>query len=44
MSRAGLPIGMQFIGPADAEPVLFSLARVVEETSGVAELRPPDAA
>ena len=43
LSSAGLPIGMQFIGPADSEPFLFALARTVEEQAGVAGLRPPDA-
>ena len=34
---------MQLIGPVDSEPVLFALARRVEESAGVAGLRPPDA-
>jgi aspartyl-tRNA(Asn)/glutamyl-tRNA(Gln) amidotransferase subunit A len=42
-SAGGLPIGMQFVGPADAEPLLFAFARVVEEGSGAAERRPPGA-
>ena len=43
LSPEGLPIGMQLIGPVDSEPVLFALARRVEESAGVAGLRPPDA-
>jgi len=43
LSSEGLPIGMQFIGPVDSEPVLFALARSVEESAGVSTLRPPDA-
>jgi amidase len=39
----GLPVGMQFIGPADAEPLLFALARVVEKASGAGDRRPPGA-
>ncbi len=42
-SEEGLPVGMQLIGPADAEPLLFALARVVEEASGAAQRRPPGA-
>jgi aspartyl-tRNA(Asn)/glutamyl-tRNA(Gln) amidotransferase subunit A len=29
-SRAGLPVGMQLVGPAGSEPLLFSAARAVE--------------
>ena len=43
LSPEGLPIGMQLIGPVDSEPVLFARARRVEESAGVAGLRPPDA-
>ena len=42
-SRDGLPIGMQFIGPGDAEPLLFALARVLEGASGVLARRAPGA-
>jgi aspartyl-tRNA(Asn)/glutamyl-tRNA(Gln) amidotransferase subunit A len=42
-SRDGLPIGMQFIGPADSEPLLFALARVLEGASGVLARRAPGA-
>lgn len=42
-SADGLPIGMQFIGPSDAEPLLFALARVLEDVSGVLERRAPGA-
>lgn len=38
-----LPIGMQFIGPDDSEPLLFALARVVERAAGVVGVRPPGA-
>jgi aspartyl-tRNA(Asn)/glutamyl-tRNA(Gln) amidotransferase subunit A len=34
-SAEGLPIGMQLIGPADSEPLLFRLARAVESAAGV---------
>ncbi len=39
----GLPVGMQLVGPADSEPLLFALARAVEVASGAAERRPPGA-
>jgi aspartyl-tRNA(Asn)/glutamyl-tRNA(Gln) amidotransferase subunit A len=39
-ASGGLPVGMQFIGPDDSEPLLFRLARVVEATAGVAGRRP----
>lgn len=42
-SRDGLPIGMQLIGPGDAEPLLFALARVLEDASGVLLRRAPGA-
>jgi aspartyl-tRNA(Asn)/glutamyl-tRNA(Gln) amidotransferase subunit A len=38
-----LPIGMQFIGPDDSEPLLFALSRVIEKAAGVAGRRPPGA-
>jgi aspartyl-tRNA(Asn)/glutamyl-tRNA(Gln) amidotransferase subunit A len=44
LSAEGLPIGMQLIGPADSEPLLFRLARVIEEGAGVCGRRPPGAA
>jgi aspartyl-tRNA(Asn)/glutamyl-tRNA(Gln) amidotransferase subunit A len=42
-SRDGLPIGMQLIGPGDSEPLLFALARILEEASGVLARRAPGA-
>ncbi len=42
-SRDGLPIGMQLIGPGDSEPLLFALARVLEDASGALARRPPGA-
>ena len=42
-SAGGLPVGMQFVGPADSEPLLFRLARAVEGAAGVAGRRPPGA-
>ena len=42
-SRDGLPVGMQLVGPGDSEPLLFRLARAVEEAAGVSGRRPPDA-
>jgi aspartyl-tRNA(Asn)/glutamyl-tRNA(Gln) amidotransferase subunit A len=30
LSREGLPIGMQLVGPAGSEPLLFAFAREVE--------------
>ena len=42
-SPEGLPVGMQFVGPADSEPLLFALARAVEEACGAADRRPPGA-
>ncbi len=42
-SRDGLPIGMQLIGPGDSEPLLFALARVLEDASGVLARRAPGA-
>jgi aspartyl-tRNA(Asn)/glutamyl-tRNA(Gln) amidotransferase subunit A len=43
LSRDGLPVGMQLIGPGDAEPLLFALARVLEGASGVLGRRAPGA-
>ncbi len=40
LSSDGLPIGMQLVGPADSEPLLFSLARAVEEAAGLSGVRP----
>lgn len=40
-SREGLPIGMQLVGPADSEPLLFRLGSAIEEAAGVADLSPP---
>ncbi|HUM03504.1 MAG TPA: amidase family protein, partial [Thermoanaerobaculia bacterium] len=40
-SKGGLPVGMQFVGPADSEPLLFRLARGVEAAAGVSGRRPP---
>jgi aspartyl-tRNA(Asn)/glutamyl-tRNA(Gln) amidotransferase subunit A len=42
-SGDGLPIGMQLVGPGDAEPLLFALARVLEEGSGALLRRAPGA-
>ncbi len=42
-SRDGLPIGMQFIGPGDTEPLLFAFARVLEGASGALARRAPGA-
>jgi len=42
-SADGLPIGMQLVGPADSEPLLFRLARVIEASAGVTGRRPPAA-
>lgn len=42
-SSEGLPIGMQFIGPADSEPLLFALSRVIEKAAGVVGRRPAGA-
>ncbi len=42
-SRDRLPIGMQFTGPIDSEPLLFALAEAVESRAGVVGVRPPGA-
>jgi len=38
---AGLPIGMQLIGPVFSEPTLLAVGRMYEKASGVARLVPP---
>jgi aspartyl-tRNA(Asn)/glutamyl-tRNA(Gln) amidotransferase subunit A len=40
LSGAGLPIGMQLIGPVFSEGALLRAARMYEKASGVARLRP----
>ncbi|MCY2928327.1 MAG: Asp-tRNA(Asn)/Glu-tRNA(Gln) amidotransferase subunit GatA [Planctomycetota bacterium] len=40
VSPAGLPIGMQLIGPAFSEDVLLRAGRLYEKASGVTRLRP----
>jgi len=40
LSRAGLPIGMQLIGPAFSEALLLRTARMYEKASGVTRLVP----
>ncbi len=42
-TSGGLPVGMQFIGPGDSEPLLFRLGRAVEASAGAAGRRPPAA-
>lgn len=42
-SAGRLPIGMQLIGPADSEPLLFALGRVLEDASGARLERAPGA-
>jgi len=41
LSRAGLPIGMQLIGPALSEETVLRAGRMFEKASGVARLKPP---
>ncbi|MBC7541226.1 MAG: Asp-tRNA(Asn)/Glu-tRNA(Gln) amidotransferase subunit GatA [Candidatus Sericytochromatia bacterium] len=38
--RLGLPIGIQLIGPAMGEPLLYRVAATLESTLGVSERRP----
>jgi len=40
LSKAGLPIGMQLIGPVFAEETLLRAARMYEQASGVMHLKP----
>jgi len=40
LSKAGLPIGMQLIGPVFSEETLLRAARMYEKASGVMRLRP----
>jgi len=40
LSKAGLPIGMQLIGPVFSESLLLRTARMYEKTSGTTRLRP----
>lgn len=41
VSQDGLPIGLQFMAPALAEPVLFRAAAAYEAAAGWASMRPP---
>jgi len=43
LSAAGLPIGMQLIGPVFSEQTVLRAARMYEQLSGVTRLRPPTA-
>jgi len=40
LSRAGLPIGMQLIGPVFSEETLLRAARMFEQASGMARIKP----
>jgi aspartyl-tRNA(Asn)/glutamyl-tRNA(Gln) amidotransferase subunit A len=40
LSRAGLPIGMQLIGPVFSEEALLRAGRMFEKTAGLSRLRP----
>ena len=41
LSKAGLPIGMQLIGPVFSEDRLLRAGRMYEKTGGVSRLKPP---
>jgi len=41
ISEAGLPIGMQLIGPVCSEARLFRAARMFEQATGLTRLQPP---
>ncbi|RPI61364.1 MAG: Asp-tRNA(Asn)/Glu-tRNA(Gln) amidotransferase subunit GatA, partial [Planctomycetaceae bacterium] len=41
LSSAGLPMGMQLIGPVFSEETLFRAGRMFEKASGVSRLKPP---
>ena len=41
LSKSGLPIGMQLIGPALGESVVLRAGRMFERASGVTRLKPP---
>jgi len=41
LSEAGLPIGMQLIGPVFSEPKLFAAGRMYEKASATSRLTPP---
>jgi aspartyl-tRNA(Asn)/glutamyl-tRNA(Gln) amidotransferase subunit A len=40
LSAAGLPIGMQLIGPVFSEETILRAARMFEKASGVRNLKP----
>ncbi len=41
ISQAGLPMGMQLIGPVFSEEILLQAGRMYEQASGICELTPP---
>jgi aspartyl-tRNA(Asn)/glutamyl-tRNA(Gln) amidotransferase subunit A len=41
LSAAGLPIGMQLIGPVFSEPTLLAVGRMYEKASATSRLVPP---
>ncbi len=41
LSSAGLPIGMQLIGPVFSEPTLLAVGRMYEKASSISRLVPP---